>query len=88
MTAAPLPRLVKKAEACECLAIDPVTFWRRWDAVFTDRRPADRRGMKGRGRPADERLVFADELAAAVEAGGGDRGRAAVLAVRAKKGRD
>ena len=85
--ALPLPRLVKKAVACEHLGCCRETFWRRWDGVFTDGRTADEKRAAGPGRGSAERLVFEDELRAAVENGGGERGRQAVLALRARLGR-
>lgn len=52
--ARPLPKLVSKAEACDALGICAVTFWRRWDKVFTAART-----------PGGHRRVYRDELAAA-----------------------
>ena len=56
------PRLVGLKAACEALGCSRRTFWRRWNAVFSDPRPAAERGRF-------PRKVFADELAAAVEEG-------------------
>lgn len=77
-TTIPIPRLLTKAAACEYLGIGPVSFWRHWQEVFTDRRPA---GVRG---PGTDRLVYEDELAEAVAHGGGvnPRAKAAVLRYR------
>ena len=74
--AKPRPRLVSRATACAELGCSASTFWRRWDDVFTDPRPATERGPKNR------RMVFADELTAAVTGG-----RAAVALVRQNNNR-
>lgn len=59
------PKLVTRAFACESLGICERTFVTHWGDVFTDPRdPFDR--VKGKPR-----RVYADELAAAVEIGGG-----------------
>lgn len=74
-------KLVHLREACDALAIHRNTFWRVWHAVFTDpRSPEDR-------RHGCERKVFEDELATAVNAGGGSRARLAVIEFRGLVGR-
>lgn len=76
-------KLLSRAAACEALGVCARTFSQHWARVFTDPRdPADqRRGVA--------RRVFEDELAVAVEAGGGVSGRAkaAVIAYRSDVGR-
>lgn len=69
-------KLVKTAAACEALGVSRTTFWRHWDAVFTDPRPAAER-VHGTARK-----VYDDELAVAVERGGGAAARLAVLHLR------
>lgn len=73
-----IPRLLSKAAACDRLGICVRSFARHWQDVFTDRRPPAARG------PGSDRLVYEDELAEAVEHGGGvnPRAKAAVLAYR------
>ncbi|HEV3440083.1 MAG TPA: hypothetical protein VG122_22135 [Gemmata sp.] len=74
-------KLLHRREADVALGISQVTFWRKWNAVFTDpRSKVDR-------KPSIERKVYEDELATAVAAGGNTRGMAAVLAFRALMGR-
>lgn len=74
-------KLVHLRDACDALAISRDTFWVRWHATFTDpRSPEDR-------RPGVERKVFEDELATAVNAGGGSRAKLAVIAFRGQMGR-
>jgi hypothetical protein len=68
--------LVRRSEACRRLAIGMRVFWQRWHSIFTDPRdPEDR-------RPGVERKVYSDELDIAVEFGGGQRARTAVLNYR------
>lgn len=74
-------RLISRAAACDALGVAPRSFSRHWAAVFTDPRPPDDR------RPRVRRQVYEDEVAVAVEAGGGRRGRLAVLDYRARVGR-
>jgi hypothetical protein len=78
--------LVSRAAACAALGICETTFSAgelAWKDVFTDPRSPERR------RPRVRRLVYEDELATAVEAGGGTepRAKAAVLAYRDLIGR-
>lgn len=73
--------LLHLREACMALAISVPTFWRRWHSVFTDPRGPDDR------RPGCERKVYEDEVATAVSAGGGSRGRVAVIEFRGLMGR-
>lgn len=69
-------KLLKVKEVCDALGISEDTFSRHWQGVFTETRdPAEKR--KG-----VHRHVFEDEVAEAVNAGGGARGRAAVLTFR------
>lgn len=73
--------LVRRRDACKALGICRDTFWRVWHEVFTDpRSPEDRRA-------GCERKVFEDELATAVNAGGGTRARVAVVNFRGLVGR-
>jgi hypothetical protein len=74
-------RLVKVKEACHALGISHDTFDRHWREVFTETRSAEER------RKGVHRHVFEDELAEAVDHGGGVRGRAAVLTFRQNVGR-
>jgi hypothetical protein len=64
LTPVPKVRLVGKAEACRRLGVSHDTFQRRLQTLFTDPRPE---GQRGRGTA---RVVYEDELDAAVEAGG------------------
>lgn len=66
--------------ACTALAVSRMTFWRHWQTVFTDPRNPNHGQTVGR-------KVFEDELVVAVENGGGDRAKAAVLALRKQLGR-
>jgi hypothetical protein len=84
---APRPKivgLIAKRDACELLNISEDSFERHWQGVFTDMRPADKRGR------GSDRTVFADELAAACAAGGGvlQRAKAAVYQARRLMGRN
>jgi len=78
----PAPRLKTKLlgrrEACDALSIGTATFSRHWKDVFTDPRPPEDR------RRCVARRVYEDELAVAVDAGGGvsSRAKAAVLNYR------
>jgi hypothetical protein len=75
--AEPQIRLVPLAEVLAALGgISEDTFRRHWQGVFTDRRTD---GSAGGKKP---RLVYSDELAAAVE-----HGPAAVELLRRTKGR-
>lgn len=74
-------KLVKMRASCETLAISRPTFWRRWHSVFTDPRGS------GDVRHGVERKVYEDELAVAVEEGGGESARLAVIAYRGRVGR-
>ena len=74
-------RLVKLKEACHALGISDDTFSRRWADVFTETRDASER------RHGIHRKVFEDELAEAVNNGGGTRAMAAVRAFRRIMGR-
>lgn len=76
-----LTKLVHRRHACDALAVSPRSFWRHWHPVFTETRSKDDQ------RAGCERKVFEDELAVAVEAGGGSRARVAVLTYRGKLGR-
>lgn len=63
-------KLISRIAACEALGVGVTTFSQHWTRTFTDpRAPEDR-------RPRVARRVFEDELAVAVEAGGGVSGRA------------
>ncbi|WP_439627572.1 hypothetical protein [Gemmata sp.] len=75
--------LIRQRDACRAMGICRVTFWRHWGPVFTDPRDPTDRGT------TCHRNVFEDELAVAVEAGGGVSGRAkaAVINYRASVGR-
>lgn len=73
--------LVNRSEVCRRLGISDSSFARHWNDVFTDPRPAEDR------RVGVARQVFDDELDVAVNAGGGRRGRIAVLNFRGRLGR-
>lgn len=76
--ARPVLALVSRAEARRRLAISDSSFARHWNDVFTDPRPAHLRHV------GVARTVFEDELTVAVVAGGGRRGRIAVLNYRGR----
>lgn len=57
------------------------TYTRHWQSVFTDTRDTEER------KKGVHRRVYEDELAEALNAGGGNRGRTAVLAFRQTVGR-
>lgn len=73
-----ITKLVGRAAACEHLGICPRTFSRHWANVFTDPR-----GPESRAKGAARR-VYEDELAAAVDGGGGveQKAKNAVYRVR------
>jgi hypothetical protein len=75
-------KLVRSKAACEALCISKRSFARHWTKVFTDPRDPNH------ARNA-HRLVYEDELAVAVEAGGGvsQRAKTAVLNYRAEEKR-
>ena len=83
-TAEPLTLQMKfltLADASARLGISKPTFRARWSEVFTDwRTPSERK--RGRIRP-----VAIDELEIAIENGGQDRARAAVLEFRKRNRR-
>ncbi|VTR92519.1 unnamed protein product [Gemmata massiliana] len=74
-------RLVKLREACHALAISHDSFSRHWQAVFTETRDKEER------KKGVHRKVFEDELAKAVNAGGGTKAKNAVLMFRRTMGR-
>jgi hypothetical protein len=75
------PGLVKVKEVCRALAISQAGFSRHWHTVFTETRDQQKKGAP--------RRVYDDELAEAVNAGGGTSGKAkaAVLLFRETMGR-
>lgn len=73
--------LKSRRVACEALGISRDVFWRLWHPVFTDPRDLQYRTA------GVSRQVYEDELSVAVSAGGGHRGRLAVLSYRGKLGR-
>ena len=77
----PKTRLVRRREACYRLGISPRSFDRHWASVFTDPRDPEFQSA------GNLRMVFSDELDAAVNAGGGRKGRIAVLNIRGKLNR-
>lgn len=77
-------KLLSRREAFEALGISDTSFDHHWKDVFTDpRAPEDR-------RPRVARRVYEDELAVAVEAGGGvsSRAKVAVINYRSLVGRN
>lgn len=70
--------LKSRRVACEALGISPRSFDRHWASIFTDPRDPKYR------QAGVIRQVFEDELSIAVSAGGGHRGRLAVLSYRGR----